>query len=422
MCPSGEERYVTLMKILLLSRKLGTSGAQLCGDRILIEADRPRPQRIEINPSEWALLSGGALTVYRSTPEEEKIVWQCPADRYVEKAVAATCFGRERQLVMLIRTLTAEKYWQDDHWGFLPGPRELTQHIWVTGRGAGGGAWRSLWLCSALDHTILDMTVSEKEGTVFLSTVEEDQRAASSGTGDRQERLYSWTGWAFQEYEEPRWKEQRLRMVRDILIPSGITDETVLRAACTIPRHLFVPGRERAFAYENRVLPIGWEQTIPEPSFMARLAQELHLGGSEKVLEIGTGSGYEAALLSRCAKEVYTIEIIPEVGRQAESIWRRLFLDNIHLKTGDGSFGWQNFAPYDAILVTAAPPAIPKALVEQLAEGGCMLIPCGAPGEKKVLWRVKKEEGTLHFEHMGKVTAVPMKLTDPQMELIEPPH
>lgn len=170
----------------------------------------------------------------------------------------------------------------------------------------------------------------------------------------------------------------RERMVETQIVTRGVRQPAVLQAMKTVPRHLFVPEPFRAQAYEDYPLPIGAQQTISQPYIVALMTELLDLTGDERVLEIGTGSGYQAAVLSRVAGEVYTIEILEPLGRQAQRILGELGYKNIHTRIGDGYQGWPDAAPYDAIVVTAAPERIPQPLLDQLKVGGRMVIPVGA--------------------------------------------
>ncbi|MBN1271238.1 MAG: protein-L-isoaspartate(D-aspartate) O-methyltransferase [Candidatus Aminicenantes bacterium] len=157
----------------------------------------------------------------------------------------------------------------------------------------------------------------------------------------------------------------------------GVSDPKVLAAMQKIPRHLFVPGNMISSAYMDEPLPIGNGQTISQPYIVAYMTEALKLKGEEKVLEVGTGSGYQAAVLAEIAAEVYTVELIEELSNRARSILENLGYRNIFYKTGDGTRGWEKYAPYDAIIVTAAPAHIPKELKRQLKHSGRMVIPVG---------------------------------------------
>jgi protein-L-isoaspartate(D-aspartate) O-methyltransferase len=175
-----------------------------------------------------------------------------------------------------------------------------------------------------------------------------------------------------------------------------------------IDRELFVPEKLRAFAYEDRPLPIGEGQTISQPYIVAYMTEQLRLIGTERVLEIGTGSGYQTAVLAKLAREVYSIEIIPRLSERANVVLDRLGFDHVHLKVGDGFFGWEERSPFDAILVTAAAPTIPEALWHQLSEGGRLILPLGAEGQTQRLVRVSKSAGKQVVENLSAVVFVPL--------------
>ena len=182
----------------------------------------------------------------------------------------------------------------------------------------------------------------------------------------------------FAEQEAARNREnERSRMVSDQLRARDITDSRVLDAMRTVPRHLFVPELQRAEAYSDYPLPIGHGQTISQPYIVAFMTQGLKVEASHRVLEIGTGSGYQAAILGLLAKEVYTIEIIEPLATRASATLAEQGHKNVHVRHGNGYLGWPEHAPYDRIMVTAAPDEVPPALVEQLTVGGLMAIPVG---------------------------------------------
>lgn len=180
-------------------------------------------------------------------------------------------------------------------------------------------------------------------------------------------------------------------MVERQIAARGVKDARVLAAMRRVPRHLFVSPAEVAHAYEDRPLPIASGQTISQPYIVAFMTEQLQLTGREKVLEIGTGSGYQTAVLSALAAEVYSIEIRPELAASAESLLGRLGIGNVHVRAADGYHGWAEAAPFDAILVTAAPERIPPPLLDQLAAGGRMVIPVGGfYQELKVIERTRQ--------------------------------
>ena len=194
------------------------------------------------------------------------------------------------------------------------------------------------------------------------------------------------------------------------LAEMGIRDPRVLKAMAEVPRHLFVPPALRCDAEANRPLPIGQGQTISQPFIVAYMTEALELGGSERVLEVGTGSGYQAAVLSLLAREVFSIEIVPELAAAAaELLLRTLALPNVRLRVGDGHRGWPEAAPFDRVLVTAAPAEIPPALIEQLAPGGRLVVPVGADPEVQQLELVVRGvDGVTTTTHLIPVRFVPL--------------
>jgi protein-L-isoaspartate(D-aspartate) O-methyltransferase len=200
--------------------------------------------------------------------------------------------------------------------------------------------------------------------------------------------------------------QERERMVASQIEARGVRDPRVLDALRAIPRHEFVPAGQRMHAYEDRPLPIGEGQTISQPYIVAVMTELLELDGSEKVLEIGTGSGYQAAVLGKLAREVWSIEIVPELARRAEADLRRLGYANVHVRAGDGYRGWPEQAPFDAIIVTAAPEHVPQPLVEQLAVGGQLVLPVGDLSQDLV--RVVRGEQGVEQERLLGVRFVPM--------------
>ncbi|RPI21724.1 MAG: protein-L-isoaspartate(D-aspartate) O-methyltransferase [Chloroflexota bacterium] len=178
--------------------------------------------------------------------------------------------------------------------------------------------------------------------------------------------------------DDPRdYEDERRYMVREQLQGRDIHDPRVLRAMLMTPRHLFTPPEHRHLAYVDGPLPIGEGQTISQPYIVALMTQMLELVGDEKVLEVGTGSGYQAAVLALLAREVHTVERFDALARRAANILHELGLKNVFVHVGDGSLGWSSEAPYDAIIVTAAAPHAPQPLLEQLADGGRMVVPVG---------------------------------------------
>jgi protein-L-isoaspartate(D-aspartate) O-methyltransferase len=210
------------------------------------------------------------------------------------------------------------------------------------------------------------------------------------------------------EGDDPVFAFRRQTMVDDQLRGRGIRDPRVLTAFETLPRHWFVPRENRGLAYADHPVPIGFGQTISQAYVTAFMAELLNLTGSERVLDVGTGSGYQAALLACLAAEVHTVEIIPELAEGAAPTLARLGLINIHVHIGDGSQGWPEFAPYDAIAVAAAAPRVPQPLLDQLAEGGRMVLPVGAAGGQSLeFWR--RVNGGFEHEAVLPVAYVPMQ-------------
>jgi protein-L-isoaspartate(D-aspartate) O-methyltransferase len=198
----------------------------------------------------------------------------------------------------------------------------------------------------------------------------------------------------------------RRRLV-ETLHDAGINDLAVLRAVEMTPRHLFVPTGVRHRAYEDAPLPIGSGQTISQPSIHARYLELLRLTGHEKVLEVGTGSGYQTALLAHLAAQVFSIERVPALLEKARDILRQIGVRNVSLLMGDGTIGWREYGPYDAILVSAGSPDVPAPLVEQLAEGGRLLIPMG-PKEEQVLTLLTRRNGQIDRRDIAPVRFVPL--------------
>ncbi|MFH1767779.1 MAG: protein-L-isoaspartate(D-aspartate) O-methyltransferase [Candidatus Omnitrophota bacterium] len=199
---------------------------------------------------------------------------------------------------------------------------------------------------------------------------------------------------------------QRERMVEEQIIARGVGDKRVISALLKVPRHEFVPFFFRHIAYIDNPLPIGYGQTISQPYIVALMTELLELKGQEKVLEIGTGSGYQAAILAELAKEVYTIEILPPLAKEAKQRLNDLGYHSIEVKCADGFLGWPQAAPFDAVIVTCAPKEIPPKLFEQLKEGGRMVIPLGDQFQE--LKVVLKQKGEKKIRDIISVRFVPM--------------
>jgi protein-L-isoaspartate(D-aspartate) O-methyltransferase len=196
----------------------------------------------------------------------------------------------------------------------------------------------------------------------------------------------------------------RARLVDEIR-EQGIRDEKLLGIIGRIPRHLFVPERFRSLAYNNHPVLIGEGQTISQPFIVAYMTEALKLDSNDRVLEIGTGSGYQAAILGELAKEVYSVEIVESLGKKADRLLKKLHYKNVHVRIGDGFYGWPEMAPFSKIILTAAPAEIPTALTEQLAEGGTLIAPRGEAWQNLIL--IKKEKGKLIERDLLPVSFVP---------------
>lgn len=201
---------------------------------------------------------------------------------------------------------------------------------------------------------------------------------------------------------------QRDAMVTDQIERRGVSDPRVLGALRRLPRHRFVPETYLNQAYADHPLPIGYGQTISQPYIVALMTEALQVEPGQQVLEIGTGSGYQAALLGEMGAEVYTVEIIPELAQQAATRLAEMGYKNVHVRQADGYFGWPEHAPYDAIIVTAAPDHLPQPLPQQLKEGGRLVIPIGPQGAVQTLWLFEKQEGELRASNLGDVLFVPL--------------
>ena len=193
-------------------------------------------------------------------------------------------------------------------------------------------------------------------------------------------------------FSQPSFQSQRERMVRTQLAERGIRDARVLTAMGALPRHEFVPKSLRQDSYEDQPLPIAEGQTISQPYIVAAMLEHLALQASDRVLEVGTGSGYVTALLSELCAEVFSVERYASLASAAEATLLRLGSRNVKIKVGDGSLGWSERAPFDAILVSAATAEVPPALIEQLKEGGRLMIPVGSPTSQE-LWLIRKFDG-----------------------------
>jgi protein-L-isoaspartate(D-aspartate) O-methyltransferase len=205
-----------------------------------------------------------------------------------------------------------------------------------------------------------------------------------------------------------RFLPERLAMVDTQIAARGVTDPRVLEAMRSVPRHEFVPPEQVERAYGDRPLPIGEGQTISQPYIVALMTELLDVQPGEVVLEIGTGSGYQAAVAAQLTDRVYTVEILRQLARRAARTLGRLGYTGIRSRNADGYYGWAEHGPYDGIIVTAAPDHIPAPLVEQLKEGGRMVIPIGPPGSYQTLWRLTRQQGRVVSENITDVAFVPL--------------
>lgn len=205
-----------------------------------------------------------------------------------------------------------------------------------------------------------------------------------------------------------RFLVERRRMVQEQIRERGIKDERVLDAMLHVPRHLFVPEDVLALAYVDRPLPIGAGQTISQPFMVALMVALLHLTGKERVLEVGAGSGYQAAVLSYLAAEVHSMEFVPELADDAQNHLRQLGFDNVFVHSGDGGLGWPRLAPYQGIIVAAAAPTVPPALLSQLDADSRLVLPVGERGNQRLeIWQRRGEQFLLHLG--GPVAFVPLR-------------
>jgi protein-L-isoaspartate(D-aspartate) O-methyltransferase len=202
--------------------------------------------------------------------------------------------------------------------------------------------------------------------------------------------------------------EERMDMVESQIRRRGVTDQDVLDAMEGVPRHEFVPKEHQSQAYADHPLPIGHGQTISQPYIVALMTELLGLHSTDRVLEIGTGSGYQAAILADVVAEVYTVEIIEPLAVEAQERLKRLGYTNIHARHADGYYGWEEHAPYDAIIVTAAPDHIPQPLVQQLKDGAKLVIPVGPPGGYQTLWQVTRQGDEFKKRNVTGVVFVPL--------------
>ena len=208
-------------------------------------------------------------------------------------------------------------------------------------------------------------------------------------------------------FQEDPFKKKREELVEQYIIQRGIKDKAVIRSMKNVKRHLFVPENEVSNAYDDRPLPIGYGQTISQPFIVAYMTEVINPNPEYKVLEIGTGSGYQAAILAEIVKEVYTIEIIPELGNAAAARLKKLGYNNVNVKVSDGYFGWKEYGPFDAIIVTASAEFIPPPLIDQLKEGGKIVIPIGSLFMNQTLMLIEKKGKKITTRSLLPVVFVP---------------
>jgi protein-L-isoaspartate(D-aspartate) O-methyltransferase len=209
--------------------------------------------------------------------------------------------------------------------------------------------------------------------------------------------------------QDARYAAARERMVTQQIISRGVTDQPTLQAMRKVPRHIFVPKEYESEAYEDNPLPIGYGQTISQPYIVAYMTEVAKPDPSKTALEIGTGSGYQAAVLAETVKSVYSIEIVPELAMESAERLKKLGYNNITVKYGDGYKGWKEFSPFDIIIVTAAAEKIPQPLIDQLAENGRLVIPVGAPMAVQELILLIKKDGKIEKNRLTFVRFVPFK-------------
>jgi protein-L-isoaspartate(D-aspartate) O-methyltransferase len=208
--------------------------------------------------------------------------------------------------------------------------------------------------------------------------------------------------------EQKGFAAQRLEMVQTQIVARGVENAGVLAAMRTVLRHEFVPRDQIGSAYSDQPLPIGFGQTISQPYIVALMTELAQVRPGDKVLEIGTGSGYQAAVLAELTERVYSVEIVPQLASSVTERLSRLGYTSVRVREADGYFGWKERAPFDAIVVTAAPDHVPPPLIGQLAEGGRMVIPVGPPGSYQTLWRIGKKGGKVVSENVTGVIFVPL--------------
>ena len=280
------------------------------------------------------------------------------------------------------------------------------------------------WLCAAFCLVIVPglfaivfgiNCAKEPEGLVASQDTEADANQAlaeQSQQADQEQKTTNDNELLRPDHKHPAFKErieERAKMVDWQIQARDVKDPNVLKAMRVVPRHAFVREREQRYAYMDHPLPIGYDQTISQPYIVAFMTEALQLKPNSKVLEIGTGSGYQAAVCAEIAKEVYTIEIVEGLAERATKCLKELGYSNVFVRFGDGFFGWPDEAPFDAIIGTAAAGRIPEPLLEQLKPDGRMILPYGSPrGFQYLVLITKDDKGNLHKRNVMPVTFVPM--------------
>ncbi|MDX9703113.1 MAG: protein-L-isoaspartate(D-aspartate) O-methyltransferase [Candidatus Auribacterota bacterium] len=211
---------------------------------------------------------------------------------------------------------------------------------------------------------------------------------------------------SYAQDDTSKFSDNRFKMVEHQIVRRGITDKKVLNAIRKVPRHLFVPDDMVKHAYTDGPLPIGYNQTISQPYIVALMTELLKLNGTEKILEIGTGSGYQAAILAEIVNEVYSIEIVEPLAKRAQETIKKMGYENVYIKSGDGFHGWPEHAPFDGIIVTAAPREVPAPLIDQLKDNGRLVIPEGEYYQELRVYI--KRDGYLEKKDIIPVRFVPM--------------
>ena len=278
----------------------------------------------------------------------------------------------------------------------------------------------SLLIALALFTIIFTINSTTEPESVFASGNEEKEADANQAPAEQEPKDPNDKKPLRPDHKHPAFTErvkERARMVTRQIQARDVNDPNVLKAMRIVPRHAFVRPIEQRFAYIDNPLPIGYDQTISQPYIVGFMTEALKLKSDSKVLEIGTGSGYQAAVCAEIAKQVYTIEIVEGLAKRAKKCLKELGYPNVFVRAGDGYFGWPDMAPFDAIIGTAAAGRVPPPLIEQLKPGGRMILPCGSPyGFQFLVLITKDKKGNLHKSNVMPVRFVPMtgEVTKPE--------